>query len=342
MKAIILKCKPGSLFRLGECSLVDVSHIIHSDTLFSAITNVYELVYESGEEFVKLVEDNKIILSSAFPLLESLKDGNLIYFLPKPKIQFDFNKEVGKKEKKIQFFSLKAIDKILKSLITNEFQARIDLNEIHILDEKYCFLKDEVTIQLDNNSAFIKEIIFPKTAVHKENREDAFYFQTDIQLVPLCDENRKSCYNPHFYFLMQENLSNSEYKKFITCLRILADEGIGGDRGSGRGFIDEVIIKEFDTSIFSGNNLYMSLSLVNPCSQEEFNEVVYYDLMKRGGGSLGLEGKEENHKKQVKMVTEGSIIKKRIKGRIVDISPMVNFYKHRIYRNGKAFLIQIG
>lgn len=342
MNAIILRCKPGALFRLGEGTLVDVSHIIHSDTLFSAIANIYEMVYEEGEEFVRLVGDNKITLSSAFPLLENIKSGNFIYFLPRPKITFNTTESLGKKEKKINFLSLKAFNKVSEITDFLSLSSKFDLNELLIFADEFALLKDELDSFVPTTDPFIKEQIFPKTAVHKESREDAFYFQTDIQLVPICDGNRKMSYNPHFYFLIKDTLNELEKTKFITCLRILADEGIGGDRGSGKGFIEEIIIKEIEEFSSKQSNYFMSLSLTNPASQTEFDNSISYDLIKRGGGSIGIEGQAEYHRKQVRMITEGSIFSSQIKGRIVDVSPSINYYKHRIYRNGKAFLIPIG
>lgn len=342
MKQIILKCKPGSLFHLGDGSLVDVSKIIHSDTIFSAITNIYEMVFEEGEEFVKLVDEDRISFSSAFPLLENVKTGEFLYFLPKPKIQFEQAESLGKKEKKIKFFSLKAFMKVTENFESSKMLSKFNLTDLQIIGDSYAVLNDEIQISEKINSSFIIEQIFPKTAVHKESREDAFYFQTDIQLVPLCDGNKKMHYKPHFYFLMNDSLNEEEKKKFITCLRILADEGLGGDRGSGKGYVEQILINDFNDINTKSSNLFMSLSLLNPASQQEFDSLVFYDLIKRGGGSIGVEGQPENHRKQVRMVTEGSITNSRIKGRIVDVSPFVNHYKHKIYRNGKAFLLPIG
>ncbi|OQA66870.1 MAG: type III-A CRISPR-associated RAMP protein Csm4 [Ignavibacteriales bacterium UTCHB2] len=342
MQSIILKCKPGAQFHIGEGSLVDVSHIIHSDTLFSAIANIYEMVYKEGEEFVRLVDENQITISSAFPLLENIKSGSFIYFLPKPKIYFEQSVVLGKKEKKIKFISLNAFNKISEGFDSTSLSSKFDLSELHIFADEYALLKDELQISKQIKSPFIKEQIFPKTAVHKENREDAFYFQTEIQLIPFYDEDSKICYKPHFYFLLNESLNESEKKKFITCLRVLADEGIGGDRGSGKGFIEEVIIKEIEGIAGNQTNYSMILSLANPSSQSEFDNIIQYDLIKRGGGSIGVEGQPESHRKQVRMITEGSIINSNITGRVVDVSPSVNHYKHKVYRNGKAYLISMG
>lgn len=344
MKTILLKSKPGSFFRIGDGSLNDVSFIIHSDTLFSAITNIYELVYNEGEEFVKLVENGKIKSSSAFPVLENVPQNKFIYFLPKPLLNIKTSSLESKKEKKIKFFSLGALEQIIKNLDPNSFDLIVDFSSFEIIDEKFCCLKSEVI--LDNipkeKRFFIKEIISPKTAVHKEKQEDSFYFQTDLQLIPLADKENKVKYLPHFYFLIEHSLSILELKKFTSCLRILADEGIGGDRSAGKGKIEEIVMMDLNTELTNQENLFLNLSTFNPKNQSEFDNCISYDIIKRGGGDLGSEGDEDNHRKQVRMITEGSVIKNKVEGRILDVSPFVNFYNHKIYRNGKAFLIPIG
>ncbi|MFZ2865462.1 MAG: type III-A CRISPR-associated RAMP protein Csm4 [Ignavibacteriaceae bacterium] len=339
MNTVILKCKSGTLFRLGEGSLTEVSHLIHSDTLFSAITNIYEMVYENGGEFVKLVEDKKIAFSSAFPALEKVGSDEIIYFVPKPNITFQQTEALGKKEKKIKFISWDAYLKIFEKFIFESLSSNIDINDFQIIDNRYLLLRNE--LQVSKDVRFINEQIFPKNTVHKENREDAFYFQTDVQLVSFKD-NQKNLFKPHFYFFLKHSLNEIEKKNFFTCLRILADEGIGGDRGSGKGYFESVIIKDAPGILKQATNYYMTLSLLNPETQSEFNHCVKYDLIKRGGGSIGLEGKPEYHRKQVRMITEGSILNSLVNGRIVDVSPFQNLYKHKIYRNGKAFLIPLG
>lgn len=344
METILLKCKPGSFFRIGDGSLNDVSFIIHSDTLFSALANIYELVYNEGEEFIKLVEQGKINFSSAFPVLEDTYSKKMIYFLPKPFIKIKSFSLQGKKEKKIKFLSIGAYQQIMKNLKPDSLEVDVDFSLFEIIDEKFCCLKSEIV--LDNISEdkkfFIKEIISPKTAVHKETHEDSFYFQTDLQLVPLSDKGNNIEYLPHFYFFADHSLSDNEMKKFTSCLRILADEGLGGDRSAGKGKFEDIIISDFQIELPDKSKLYLNLSMFNPQNKDEFENCFTYDLIKRGGGDLGSEGNEEHHRKQVRMIVEGSILRNKVQGRILDVSPFINFYTHKIYRNGKAFLIPIG
>lgn len=344
MKTILLKCKPGSFFRFGDGSLNDVSYIIHSDTIFSAITNIYELVYNEGEEFIKLVDEGKINFSSAFPVLEDITQKKFIYFLPKPYLNIKSTSLVGKKEKKIKFISLRVYELMMKNLNPDAFDLDVDFSSLEIIDEKFCCLKKEIVLDniAEERRFFVKDVISPKTAVHKESQEDSFYFQTDIQMIPLTNKEKGIQYLPHFYFFLEHSLSKDEMKKFISCLRILADEGIGGDRSAGKGNFESVVIEELAAQFSTNNKLFLNLAVFNPKDQIEFENCIRYDIVKRGGGDLGSDGIEDNHRKQVRMIVEGSVIKDKVEGRILDISPYVNFYKHKIYRNGKAFLIPMG
>ncbi len=336
MQIIVLKCKQGSLFRLGNGSLTDVSRIIHSDTLFSAITNIYELVYGAGDEFINLVENEKITLSSAFPALEKVETGEFIYFIPKPEILFEQSEIL---ENRIKYISLNVYKKVVELFNSETVSTSINPDQLVYIDNTFCLLKSEA---IASEFMFMSEHTYPKKAVHKASDEDAFYYQTDLQLVPVYDMKGKVCYKPHFYFYIKDTLTNNEKSRFITCLRILADEGIGGDRGSGRGLFEDVEIKESEVITESVDHCFMAMSLVNPASQDEFDDCIHYDVITRGGGSIGLQNDYEKHRLQVRMITEGSIFGSEAKGRIVDVSPPKNSYNHSIYRNGKAFVIPIG
>lgn len=344
MKTIILKTKPGSLFRIGDGSLNNVSNIIHSDTLFSAITSIYELAYNEGEKFIQFVSDGKLNFSSAFPVLEDTTNNKFIYFLPKPTHQLKIKDLEGKKEKKIRFVSLNTFKLMIQNLHKEKLEIQLDSDSLEIIDNKYFTIKNELNISSipQDHRTFIKEIISPKTAVHKEIQEDSFYFQTDLQLIPLSNKENGIYYMPHFYFFLEHTLDSEDYKQFISCLRILADEGIGGDRSAGKGKFEDIFLDEIDIATQSSLDLYINLAMFNPKDQSEFENCLFYDIKKRGGGDLGSEVNEDYHRKQIRMITEGSILKGKVEGRIIDVSPFVNFFKYKIYRNGKSFILPMG
>lgn len=330
-KTILLKCREGSQFRLGESSKDDVSEIIHSDTLFSAIANIYELVFNEAAKFIDFVNKGKIIISSAFPVLENKEDKTKIYFFPKPVL---FYNDETKVTKKIPFLSKSVLEDVVQNFNVNDMSCNINFSNYCLIGGKYCITKDEIKI---NNSTekFIRETITPKTAVHNDENsmEDRFYHETNIQL------NSIGHYNPHYFFLVNYELSKDELNDFITCLRVLADEGIGGERSSGKGLFDDVeVLDEFKLPGLT-KDFSILISLFNPKSNSEFQDLLYYDILKRGGGSLGTEGDEKSHRKQVLMIKEGAVTKGKPEGRIVNVSPEENNLNHNLYRNGKSFLI---
>jgi CRISPR-associated protein Csm4 len=357
MKAIILRTKPYSMFRLGAGSKDEVDLIIHSDTLFSAIINIHSKVYEDTEEFIKLFEEGKIKISSAFPILSSSENDKNIFFLPKPEL--DFNSDTNtKEEKKIKFISTEVYKKI-NSMLLNTQNLNIsftDRNYFSLIGSAYCVVKEELPVSVVWKSAIIisKEVT-PKTKVYSDKQEDNFYHETNIQLKPIViekDTNNKIIYSPHFYFMYDLNCSEEQKNKFFTCLRVLADQGIGGERSAGKGQLEEIVKTEIPLELKSNSNEYMLLSLCNPNSQKEFDSFEKYEIAVRGGGSLSFDDEIETdeaddiklyRKKQARMITEGAIVKGKVDGRLVDVSPEnANAFEHNFYRNGKSFLLHIG
>lgn len=82
------------LLHIGLRRLDRTSNIIHSDTLFSALSNSLTKLF--GEEKFDLFEKN-LVISSVFPGLRLSKD---ILLLPKPEIPIKTSEEDHKKIQK--------------------------------------------------------------------------------------------------------------------------------------------------------------------------------------------------------------------------------------------------
>ena len=344
MKAIILKVKPGTQFRLGEGNKDTVSSIIHSDTLFSAITNIYESVYNEGNEFVELVRKSEVLISSCFPCLEI--ENDIIYFIPKPDL-LNLEKEYSKKYKKIEFISISCLKTIADNIKQNdkgncflEFDF-FNNPEFIVISDTFLINKNEVKLpkRFLTSASLVKTLTTPKNKARFETQEDTIYYEANVQLSPLYNEQGKIIAKTHFYFLLNERLDDENRKKLFTIINILADEGLGGERSAGKGLFEDVILKEFNHLDNLGKKFYFTLSLINPASNEEFNSFLTYDIIKRGGGSIGIEGNASNERMQIRMIKEGAVLSAPVKGQVVDISPENNFYKHKIFRNGMSFLI---
>lgn len=347
MKAVILKTKPYSMFRLGAGSKDDVDLIIHSDTLFSAIINMHSQVYENTDQLIELFDNDVIKISSAFPLLADTDFKNKIMFLPKPELDYRYSDNF-KTEKKIKFISFKVLEDIIAK--KNNTFSFADKTKYLILNESFVCRIDEL-----NSSNLAREIhpfistdISAKTKVHSSTQEDSFYHETNIQLLPIKLKDQSVIY-PHFYFLLEGSLDNKNLEEIFTCLRLLSEEGIGGERSAGKGHFNEIIINEIELPNMSELTNYFTVSLTNPNNQQEFNSFLRYEIITRGGGAVNLDDDSENYdfdtkpyrKKQVRMIAEGAFVNGNIKGRLVDISPDINTYSHKIFRNGKCFLLPI-
>ena len=266
-----------------------------------------------------------------------------IFFLPKPELNYSVDKNI-KEEKKVKFISIK----VFNSLSEQSF------NNISLIDKNtvigYSFVVAEAEIKSGKEmGGFITEIVTPKTKVHSPDQEGSFYHETDIQLIPIESDEEK--YFPHFYFMYELSCSEEQEKEFLTCLRILADEGIGDERSSGKGLFEEIIETEIDLNFENSSAKRILVSMCNPQTQQEFDSFEYYDILIRGGGSVSfdtLDDKEENkpeysdyRKKQVRMIAEGAIVNDKIKGRLVEVSPDKGA-EHKYFRNGKSFTIPLG
>jgi CRISPR-associated protein Csm4 len=349
MKTVILKTKPYSLFRLGSGSKDDVDLIIHSDTLFSAIISMHSQVFDNTNKLLELFKGNQIKISSAFHLLSDAEFKKKIIFLPKPELDYSYTENI-KAEKKIKFISFKVWKDIIAE--KNNAFSFSDKAKYTRLNEIFVCHKDELDTKdiVEESDCFISKEVTAKTKVHSLTQEDSFYHETNIQLLRIKLKNESTLY-PHFYFFLDSNCEEKYLEEVYTCLRLLADEGIGGERSSGKGHIDKVIIgDDIEFPEVSNPKSYFTISLTNPMNQQEFDNITKYNIIIRGGGSVTLDDENESYgydttpfrKKQVRMILEGALVNNMIQGRLVDISPDVNNYGHKFYRNGKCFLLPIG
>jgi CRISPR-associated protein Csm4 len=337
MQAIILKCTPNSQFHFGQVavdadtSLNDTSDFIHSDTLFSALINLANKAFPNDVHKVLTLlghgaTEPKLRLSSAFYCLE--KGGQYLYFLPKPlNSQLTIEKE-HKQLKKIQFIS-KAVweQRLTPDNWLKEQGCKIIQKSFVVTAQEYL----DFTLKADDD--IFKTEPLPKVAIHKQEKANSFYYQTNIQIGKLSEAHI------HFYFLLDgfEKLNDTEKSIITILLKMLPSEGIGGERTTGCGIFKGMTQKEFNVSNNAANQ-FVTLSLTNPSSKEEFATFLQYDIIKRGGRRLGvaIDSEKGSFLKRINMITEGSVVSKQIRGRIQDISPEED---KSYLRNGIGFAL---
>jgi CRISPR-associated protein Csm4 len=324
MKAIILKSKPDTQFHFGksvidaETALDDTSPVFHSDSLWSAlVAKSAEIDENSPEIIIKWFQEDKIRISSLMFCLAA--GNNYIFFQPKPvslnlsnpnsKDEIEFPDH--KKLKKIKYLSKGIHEKGIEPKDwTKEEKCIIIQNEFVLLKEELELFGKSVDINFSNLNFYqtesIPKVRVPNICDEKDARN--FYHQTNVQLI------NETNFNVQYYFLVDSELSDSDWQKFEYFLRYLFEFGIGGELSTGCGQIEGYEICEFHTDI-ADTGYYFSTSLTIP-DTDEIDNCQTYQLNTRGGRTLG----NEHHIKMINMMNEGAVFNKKINGKIVSLS----------------------
>lgn len=336
-------------FHFGEGN-GKIKELVSSDQLFSAINNAAILLYGSDEKENSLL--NNLLTMSFSSLYYGLNFFNQctkvtkeLFFLPRPLAPIERKEEKSdllwhKKAKKIRYLSLDAFKLLISSWQDQGAYFDFDLLDLEILGGKFACTKEEIEFLDVDASALEKMKILkmaadPKVVVSRLNdQSENFYFQDAAELT--YHEIGPYLIRPFFYFLCQGDVD----RKMTAVIRLMADEGLGGKRSQGMGLLGQVVEEEWPEQTFpSQGQYYLSLSSVYP-SLEEVDKLVYFELEERNGYIYSQYGRPLR-KKRVRVLREGSIFSGKISGQIIDLSPD-SFKEHKVYLNGKAFLVPLG
>ena len=138
--------------------------------------------------------------------------------------------------------------------------------------------------------------------------------------------------------------SDETREKIETLLRVLGDNGIGGERNAGYGMFKFSNENTIDLPTAEAGNPFVTLSSICPKSSEQLSVLLNGDVayaINPLTGWVSTTG-SASRRKQVNMFTEGSVLnageEQRI-GSLVDLSP--NGYAHPVYRYGYAWQVGI-
>jgi CRISPR-associated protein Csm4 len=308
MKFTLCKLKPKGPLHLGEKEgwLEGTATIIHSDTLFSAFCHAYQLLYEDLPEILKEFEENSppFLISSAFPYWRD------VFFFPFPKNQLPKDNELAK----IKFVDKSGFEKLLQG-------ERLEK-----------IIKEIKTIPATEEPFFPWELIdIPRVGLGRlDNRpgERFFYFG---QVIYSEDAG--------LFFLIK--FQKEEIRpKFEATMYLLADEGIGGDRSSGKGLFEKPIFEEIEIETPTDADGVISLSLYYPKEEKELMGIknAFYDLIERKG-YLFSPYCSSLRRRSIRMFVEGSVFPnspEKIIGTLVSVEPEI-FKLHKVYRYGYLF-----
>ena len=304
---------------------------VYSDTFYSAIFNEYMKIY-NDDELYKISETGEFLISDLLPFKEK-EDMSTDFYLPKPFISVQRNETTKEKNDE------EVIDR-KKVKATNFIPA-------DKLGEYFSFLKTGKNFpEIDDD--FGKKELYTKNKVSLKNEDTKLY---NIEVFKF---NEKS----GLYFIVRLPENNEWQEIFENLLESLSLTGIGGKRNSGFGqFISEdpmffdgedfdAIESESDAyinkALYSEEEKYLSISSYSP-KIEEIEKIKesenYYQLIKRSGFvNSSLYSEQAEKRKQVYMLSSGSVLSFKPEGKILDL----NLHgKHSIYRMGKPIVLGV-
>lgn len=310
MKSYRIKLNFNSPLHIGvkDNEFNTISKIIHSDTLFSAIINAYNLLYglKKTKEFLDYVVNNEdsLGISSAFFYYKD------IYFYPRP-LGFNF----GLVEKGLDYKKIKKIEYVSEEYIKGDVKEPLVLGKF-ALDGDRKFDERELV--------FIEER--PRISMDRITNETHIYNISNLRLL------NDSGY--WFYLNMDESIKDEVF----SALKLLSDEGIGGERTYGCGFFDFEVTEVEPVKINEGN-VYLLLSNFYPKEAPEFEKAISYKFYERSGFPYSIYGVNAREP-LLRFISEGSVFNGKVNGKILDITPE-DFRVHKIYKYGRAYLIPI-
>ncbi len=338
-----------------------------------------------------------IKLSSLLPAIYKLEENStkpkdFIYFLPKPATKLGFDDETQKetekntkeikKIKKIQFISVNALKKhneknLKKSIKFKKKNDKEEKNYPLILGKYFLISKEDYEniynygIENPEKLQLFKSFLEQKVSIDRikhitlDDEKGQLYSVGYIKpLSYKSNDNKNNRLIVGYYFLLDFDGDDNLLKKIECAIRLIKDEGLGGERSSGAGLFNDIVIADNSKipAIFTDNDKVpknmrdsfdsdiktrMVLSTTIPNGDEnknedkenEFNKIKSYQLMKISGYIYSSSKPSSNNlaKKYIYAIKEGAMIKGKIDGKVVDISP--KNHKHEVLVNGKPILI---
>lgn len=303
----------------------ETEEIIHSDTLFSSLMTLWN--YFHNDDVEAMCQNPPFFISSVFPYKSST------YFFPRPMVKLVKEEEddtkIGKKLKKVKYVSRNLLESILKG----EF---LEFDDRHTFQNyKFWFGRDSNELNQDTKVLTEREV--PRVTIDRATSSSEIFYFSEVIFEK----------DSGLFFLAR--FKNKELRsKFETVLRLLGDEGIGGDKRVGKGSFSVQIDEEFNLSIPQNADGFITLSLYYP-KEDEFNNGVLknasYNLLSRKGW-LHVRGAMSLKRREVKMYSEGSIFNAiglsnyGTNPCVLEKDETLGLH-HNIYRYGMAFNLPI-
>lgn len=286
-------------------------YLAHSDTLFGAFCHGYRLLYGEAE-LTRLLErfrgeEPPFLLSSAFPYWDET------WYLPIPLCQMPQSKET----KKIAFVGLPEWGRLTAGESLEALgSAAAMLPKLHCKPPQ-----DKPWIVTD-----VPRVGLNRFTAHPD--QNFFYFgETWFQE------------GAGLYFLFSVP-DAQEDRRFRAVWRLLAHEGLGGDRSVGKGQFRPPEFVSLGIPTPTESDHLVCLSLYYPGPGEILGlDQGYYDLVDRRG-YIFSPTRQSFRRRPVRLFAEGSVFPcpPERRGLLVDVTPE-SFDAHPVFRCGLAFTL---
>lgn len=335
MQTSLVKLHPKGAFHIGERGIgyEGTTEFIPADTLFSAICVGWVFLFGEGALREYLLPDDRpdwtppFLISSAFPFAASVQ------FYPKPLLP---NPEGRIRWKEVKWVSAG----VLRMWVQGESLADANLQTIH--DETAVLLADEGDAICDALGLRSLDGI----RLWSVQRVPRVVLDAVTHASSLFHFGRLTFHDGCGLFFIVRFLREGIAENFLTVLRFMGDEGIGGDRTAGNGaFNPETIEAVPDFCQPKASDRFVTLSPLFPKPEETptlFDDGCNYRLTVRSGW-VGGALPSSVRRKTVRMVVEGSVLcgsAEKIWGMMADVTP--EGFVHAVYRWGYAFPIACG
>jgi CRISPR-associated protein Csm4 len=308
----------------GSLGLEKTETYIPADTLFSALCQTWATFYDTASltdflnQYTAENESLPFTLTSAFPFAHD------IYFFPKPLIF----KSTSKKSKRVQFVSRS----LFENIITGNPP---DFDEDNLMNSEKVWVnseeKDQLKNVMDEKLSVWETTTRPRVSIDRQTEESSIWHVETVQFNKCCG----------LWFAVNYD-SDETKQKIETILRVLGDNGIGGERNAGYGLFDfgEVAL---DIPTAEDSTQFVTLSPICPKSSEQLEHLLKGDIAYNLNPLTGWVGSHGTYKrrKQINMFAEGSVLNTCDEpvGRLVDLTP--KGYPHPVYRYGYAWQVRL-
>lgn len=339
MKRLQCTIKPLSGFHLqsGGAHHESSSAFISSDTLSAAITHWWIRQYGT-DSFSAAAPPFQ--LSSTMPVLSLDQDQSLKLY-PKPAHLWQMPSNLlaeHKRIKKVEWIS----PKVLKGIQSGQDLAHLfsDSNYVSAASGQVLLHASECE---DNHL----ELLTGQPLYHTKSRPRVTLDRQSQAAVPF---HFAGVYYPkHTKLWFMVEVDEGHYSKFKAILRLLGDEGIGGDRTVGYGQFLIEHIEESTLDNAKASNQWLNLGLYAP-NETAINETKwdesYFNWASRGGWTLN----GSLRRKRVRCLTEGASLHTATKpqGQVVEVLSLEdgnhiveNRIGHPVYRDLRGFFIPL-